>query len=311
MSFTAVQDTPIQVNLLEYGKTTGWSGDGAIAYHEACNQGFVTLISFPVVAGHTYNVSFRVITLSGTSPFIFLYAGNTVGMARTVPGFYVETIVASGTNPQIKFLGNGTASIEQFNIQEIITIDNQKAQNTICYSALTKKWSDFRTFIPDFGFSLFVHTYTLYQGDLYEHANNSDSRNNFYGVQYDTIFKFVDNKQPQSIKAYNSIALQSNELMVTTDNGITSSLGQISELSDLDFIKDVLNDGVTTVNVSSVEGIFSANFWKDINSPGGLINGDNLRGNYLTVELVTQTGSAVLQLFSIGVNTSLSKIGVR
>lgn len=307
--YTAVQDTPIVVDFLTAANDTGWSVDGNIATHTSCNSGNITLLTYPLIAGHTYKISYSVLSIAGG--YVQPFAGDTGGIQRTTTGIYVENILAAGTSPVITYFSNANCSIQEFNIQDTINDTNPKQTNTLCYSALVKKWSDFRTFSPDFGFSLFIHTYTLYQGDLYEHANNSNSRNNFYGTQYDTIFKFVDNKQPQSVKVYNSIALQSNELMVTTTEGITTSLGQISELSDLDFIKDVLDDGVTSVNVTSVEGIFSASFWKNINSPGGLINGDDLRGNYLTVELITTVGSTVLQLFSVGINTSLSKIGVR
>ncbi len=132
MSYTAVQDQPISVNLLIEGLTTGWSEDGVIANHQSCNDGFITLVTYPVITGHTYSVSFQVISLSGTSPYVRLYAGDTTGVVRTTTGFFTETITATGTDPQIQFYSVGNSSIENFNIQDtIVNVDNKK-QNTIC-----------------------------------------------------------------------------------------------------------------------------------------------------------------------------------
>ena len=169
------------------------------------------------------------------------------------------------------------------------------------------KW--IRTIAPDYGFSLFIDMFTLLDGVLYRHENGSNDRNNFYGTQYQSIFQFVENKEPALVKSYHSLVLQSNELMVTTESGITTSLGQVSELAEADFIKSLLSDGVSNVNVEAQEGIFSASFLSDKNID--LFGSAPLKGNYITITLTTINGNAVLQLFTVAVNASQSKIGVR
>jgi hypothetical protein len=98
--------------------------------------------------------------------------------------------------------------------------------------------------------------------------------------------------------------------MVTTEDGIETSLGQISDLIASDFTKSTLVNGATTVTINSVEGVFSASFLRDKNSVGEILNGDVLKGNYLLLELQT-TASTKLRLFSVAVHSEKSFIGVR
>lgn len=307
MSFVAIEDTPIVIDLTIQCNTTGWSIDGIIATHDSCNQGSIILKTYPLTIGYTYQVSYAVLTISGG--YVQLFAGTTGGIQRTTPGLYVETIVANGT--PLSFFSNANCTIQAFNIRNAALDTSNVQQNTPVYSFKNKKWGEFRTIAPDYGFSIYIDMVTLFLGNLYLHENGSTDRNNFYGTQYQTIFQYVENKEPVLLKSYNSIALQSNELLVTSANGIVTSLGQISELIEQDFIKSVLNDGVTSVNVESVEGIYSSSFLRDKLSPGGLINGDGLRGNYITITLITVNGNVALRLFSIAVNSSKLNIGVR
>lgn len=304
---TAVENTPISVNLLQQANDTGWSVNGLIATHTSCNAGYITLNGYALIPGNTYNVSYAILTIS--SGYVQLFAGTTGAAHHTTAGFITETIIANGA--ALSFFSNANCTIQAFNIQNTLQDTSNTQQNTLVYSYKNKKWGEFRTITPDFGFSIYIDMVTLFQGALYLHENGSASRNNFYGTQYQTIFQYVENSQPEELKSYNSIAMQSNELLVTTTNGIVTSLGQVSDLIEADFIKSVLNDGVTSVNVESVAGIYSASFLKDKTSAGGLINGDSLRGNYITITLTTINGNIALKLFSIAVNASKLNIGVR
>jgi len=73
-------------------------------------------------------------------------------------------------------------------------------------------------------------------------------------------FNFVDNQYPTIPKTFLSLSMQVNELMITTVDGITTSLGQLSELSEIDFLKDHLNDGVSAVNIFDKEGVYFIRF---------------------------------------------------
>ena len=306
MSYQAIQDHNITINLLQAAKDTGWSIDGNLANHETCQTGRISLIGYPLIPGHVYQISYSIISISGG--FVRAYAGTNAGPARTTTGLYVETITANGT--LLTYLSDANCQIQQFNIRDTADDTSPTQQNTIVYSALLKKWTDYRTFAPEQGWSLFINTFTMHYGKLYNHLNDSqNNRNNFYGVQFDTRLKFVENKNASSVKTYLSISLQCNELLITTTDGITTSLGHVSELIAQDFLKYSLVDGIVSVDVYTAEGIYSASFLRD--KTENIISGESLKGNYAMIELITANGAAVLRLFTIGIVTSTSKVGAR
>lgn len=308
MSYSALENSPITIDLLVAANTTGWSVANDIASHDSCNAGSIILEDYPLTAGQTYRISWICLTISGGN--VQARSPGSNGAVVTTPGLHVETLTPTA-NGLISFFSNANCTIKAFSIQDTFQATSNTQQNTLVYATEDKKWNGFRTIAPDFGFSIYIDMLTLYLGRLYLHQNGSASRNNFYGTQYQTILQYVENHMPQEIKSYNSVVLQSNQLMVTTESGITTSLGQVSELIDQDFLKSALNDGVSSVNVYSVLGTFSASFLRDINSEGGLINGDQLMGNYIIVTLVTINGNTPLKLFSIATNASKKNIGNR
>ncbi len=304
MSYSAIENTPIVVNLLQSANDTGWSVDGTTATHVACNSGLVTLLNYPVTAGHTYQVSYIVPSISGGN--VQLRAGFTNGIARTTPNIYVENItpVEDGV---IQFYSNANCTLTSFNIVDT----TNKVGTTIVFSMNNQKWSDFRNQYPDFGWSIYTKTIMGYNGQLYAAQNGGGGNtNNFFGVQYQSKIKFVEAKNPAIIKDFEAINYQANMLLVTTLNGIVSSNGQVSTLIDTDFIKQRLAAGGLTVINYQVDNVYSASLLGDQNDEN-VVNGAGMRGNYLIVELITEDGSTPLQLFSVAARTRYVPIGSR
>lgn len=308
MSFTTLENTPIDINLVLQAPTTGWSFSGNVATHESCNAGSIYLNGFTIEVGKTYQFTYKVTSISGG--YVQPFMGTTAGTQRTATGFFVETLICAGTSPRFSFYSNANCVIEIFDIRSTEVITEKKQKNNIVYSERLNKWTSFYTYNPDCGFGLFIDLYTYKNGNLYLHQNNSSNRNNFYGNSYDTIVKLPFNQQVSFVSTFESMSIQSNMLMVTTTDGVQTSLGQISDLIASDFTKSTLVDGATTVTINSVEGVYSASFLRDKNSIDGLINGDVLKGNYLLVELQT-TEATKLRLFSVAVHSEKSFIGVR
>lgn len=296
-SYTAIQGTPIIVSLIAAAQDTGWSVSNPTASHSACNAGSITLTSYPLISGDTYYISYAVLSISGG--YVQLFAGTTGGIQRTVAGFYTETIIANGS--VLTFFSNANCQIQAFNIQTQNVV-NPAILNTIVYSPPSKRWSDRRTLTPDMGFSLGINTYPLQNGVIYGQINGGSNRNNFFGVQYQSSIKFVGNSQPEHVKKFKSLSLQANELMITTIGGVVTSLGMVSELIDTDWLKATLS-GTTSVYTS--EGVFSSFLHPDSET------GDPLKGNWIEIELITADGALPLQLYTIGINDSLSHIGMR
>lgn len=301
---TAIENNPIIVHLPDAANLTGWSQDGVIATHTACNSGYITNLSYTPIAGHTYQVSYVLPTITGG--LLRCEIGTAQGASQTGVGLHVETIVAAGSSPQVRFFSDANCTLTKFNIRDIT--DGTGA--TIVYSIQNAKWSDRRLMYPDWGLSLFERTITMYNGDVYTHQNGTaDSRNNFYGVQHQSSIKFVENKNSATIKAFQSLNYQANTLFITTTDGITTSLGQVSELIDTDFLKDTLNDGISQVNIYDKDSVYAACFLRDKNED--INTGSPLRGNWAMIELITVDGSAPVILFTAQVETAQIKIGSR
>lgn len=297
--------TPVEIDLVAHSKTTGWTLLGNKAEHEACNAGRIYLLNYPLVSGDTYEISYTIDSIN--TGYLQPFAGTTGGLQRTAPGFYKETIVANGT--QFFFYSNANVQyLSSFDIKNTKVPTGLKQQNTIAYSDKLNKWTSYYTYNPDCAFSLFINMYSYKNGRMYIHNNNSSSRNNFYGIQYESLINVPFYSQSVVSKTFQSISYQGNQLLITSEDGITTSLGQISELIEEDFLKDILEDGVNQVDVFSVEGIYSASFLRDKNID--LINGDPLKGNYITVELKTTTNQ-VLKLYTVEVISQVSKVGAR
>lgn len=303
--FTTLEQTPLVIDLVAQARSTGWTVDGTSAIHEACNAGMFRVKDYALKAGTAYKFSFQIESIS--LGYLQAYMGTTAGVQYTTPGFKQETLIASGTNLLFGMYSNADTKITLLDITPVATTISPKAKNSIVWNEDDNTWPCFMPVNADCGFSLFSNLYTYKNGDLYVQRANSISRNNLYGTQYPTIVKLTAKQSPENVKAFHSIALQSNQLMITTTDGITTSLGHVSDLLQEDFLKDELIDGAIQVDVYDKEGIFSASF---LRAKPDLINGDVLKGHYLTVELTT-VESGVLKLFTVAIHAEVSRIGVR
>ncbi len=308
MGFTTLQNTPVEIDLLIQGNSVGWSIDNGDAVHEACNAGSIYLTGGTIAIGETWQFSYTIVSISGS--YVQAFMGTTAGAQRTSALFYTETLVVAGNNPQFYFYAPSATvcRVRLFNIQKVSQSVSLKQNNTIVWSEKNNKWSSFHTYNSDCGFSLFTNLYTYKAGSMWAHKASLPTRNNLYGVQYETILQLTSSSVEN--KTFQSISYEGNTLMITTSDGIETSLGQISELAALDYLKDVLTEGVDTLNIYSYEGVFATSFLRDKNSPDGLINGDVLKGSYITVELIT-VDAGVLKLKNVNVHSSASRIGSR
>lgn len=308
MGFTTKQNQPVEIDLLVQGNSRGWSVEDGEAIHEACNSGSIELTGKPIVAGDVWSFSYQIVSFSGG--YVQLFLGDTAGTQRTAIGNYTETLTATGANPVFHLFAPATNAcrIRRSGIQQIKQSTELKKENTTAFSEKTNKWNPHYTYVPDTGFSLFTSLFLYKGGSLWRSDLNATPRNNFFGQQYQSILQTVFNGNKGEPKTFQSLSYEGNRLMITSTDGIQTSLGQISELAEADFLKDTLDDGVTVVAIYAEEGIYSAGLLRDKTTD--LLNGDALKGTYLIVELQTvETG--VLRLKNIRLHSEPSKIGAR
>lgn len=128
---------------------------------------------------------------------------------------------------------------------------------------------------PECGFSADNRFYSAKGNLFYEHTDEAE-RATIYGNYYKPALEFVVNKTPDLVKTFQTMTIQADALFATTENGIKTQLGQVSDLIPEDFDIEYLNER---------EGNYRANFLRDNNDP---INGDRLKGRWMTVNLQAQ-----------------------
>ncbi len=286
-TYTAIQGNPITVDLLTAANFTGWSQSAGIATHVSCMAGLITLpTAYPIVAGGVYQISYIVTSVG--SGYVQARLGGVSGVARTTADVYVETLTAVA-NGVVQFYANGNCSITAFNISNV----KVETGTTIAYSAKTKKWSDFRTYYPEFGVSLYTDFFTFKNGAMWKHSNGTSARCNFYGVQFGSRIRFSTNQQPTISKTFLSVDYQANQLLTAPSGGVVTAAGQLSELIAEDFIQADYGGGNV---VYEVEGIYKASFMRDMNVD--IVNGPQLKGNWMTIDLINASPSTPLNVFS-------------
>jgi len=175
-------------------------------------------------------------------------------------------------------------------------------QETLAFNEDINRWTSFYSFIPDFGGYIFNQYITYKAGAMYTHNTNS-VYNLFYGIQYSSIVELVYNASPALIKSFLGLMQQANTVwsvpvvpVVPSPVYIETSGGQTSTLLSTDFSKK--------------EGVWFASLLRDIGSPGGLINGDDLKGNWIKLPLANSSTSKI-NLLAIDVRHIPSYQGIK
>ncbi len=80
---------------------------------------------------------------------------------------------------------------------------------TLSYSESVKGWPGFFTFDPDFMIGMNQYLYTFKDGALYRH-NTNETRNNYYGEQFNCQITGVVNASPLQVKLFKTLELESD-----------------------------------------------------------------------------------------------------
>jgi hypothetical protein len=306
MSYQAIQGIPLEIDLNLAGRSTGWTLEGLIATHESCNAGYLNAIGLNLTNGISYTVTFVVVSISGG--LLRVDIGDTQSANITTSGFKSVILESSG-DAQLKFYSNANCVIELLNIRSNEVITSETQDNTLAFSTKVGKWTSFYNFSPDDGQSLFTNLYTYRNGVTYVHNPFNTSKAYIYGNQYTPILTATFNQSPLVVKMFQSINMKSGCLVITNANGIETSIGQVSELAEIDFLQSTLVDGPTEIKVYDKDGIYLARFLRDVGT-GNLYDGDLLKGNYITIEFLA-TDPDTFKLMSVSVKSVPSIMNVR
>jgi hypothetical protein len=157
---------------------------------------------------------------------------------------------------------------------------------TISFDEVANSFESFYSYYPEFYGCLDTKLFSFKNGEIWAH-NNTSTYCNFYGVQGDAFITTVFNAGALDKKTWISLMETGNDIWecpviyTQMDSGGTK---QQSELKTTDF--------------SILESEYHASFLRDSNSPGGLVEGDSLKGGYIVIRFEKLSANSFVYLNS-------------
>jgi len=93
-------------------------------------------------------------------------------------------------------------------------------EQTISFSEAAKGWISFKSFIPENGLSINNNYYTFKNGELWQHHIN-ETRNNFYGDDYNSHVDILFNEESATVKSFASMKYEGTQSKITQNLGST------------------------------------------------------------------------------------------
>lgn len=277
----------------------GWEISNSYAIHRSCNAGYVKLLGSLIEVGKTYHVEYKVFDyISGGVKIMF---GTTSGTTFNSAGLKDEDIVVAD-NTDIKFYSDGNLSIEYLSVYEVVDmVDNGI---TLVYSEDVKRFVTYLSWRPEMMLRFIDTFFSFSGGTLWEHHTN-EIRCNFYGVQYKARVTFYVNINPDAVKLFYSIRIESDHVWAapTLDDIVI-----LPTKGKSDGMKSRLKKG----NFHLLQGEFFADFLRNMLDPrfntqlSALFNGAELRGKIMEITLENEDTEQVV-LTKVDVTTAPSK----
>lgn len=154
------------------------------------------------------------------------------------------------------------------------------AGETIRFNEKANAFTGFYDFAPDNILCAENQLFSWRNGLMYQH-NNTSAYCNFFGTQY----------EPSVTKLYNKDLLQKKTWIGITEVG--SRIWDCPEIyTSINSAGQKQQSNLITQDFAELEGQFSVSFLRDSNSVGGLINGDSLKGEYISIKFRVQASLA-------------------
>ena len=104
-------------------------------------------------------------------------------------------------------------------------------KGSITFDEEVKGWTSFHSFEPDFIQGMNNRFFTFKNGELYEHHDNDEARNTYYGVQSPSKVAIMVNDSPSEIKELQAISLEGNNTWETLIKAFVSNSDEFFESS--------------------------------------------------------------------------------
>ena len=155
----------------------------------------------------------------------------------------------------------------------------------------------FYDYHPEWALGVNDMIYTWKDGDLWKHDNTNDYCN-FYGIENNASVTVVMNNNLLTKKSWNSI------------NEIASDVWEVPEMytNSYSYGTQPQQSNLVPAEFTILEGNPSTAIKRDVNSPGGKINGNFMKGNYLVLKLQKTNASNLVTLSEISVRFTESPL---
>lgn len=99
---------------------------------------------------------------------------------------------------------------------KIYNISFTDEEDTVCFSESVNGWVTRKSFVPQNAVSINSKYFTFNNGNLWQHASTTASRNNFYGEQSESFVQFEINEDPSTIKKFKTLSYEGSKDWVAT-----------------------------------------------------------------------------------------------
>jgi len=103
-----------------------------------------------------------------------------------------------------------------------------KTTYTLSFSPPAEGWPSFYSYVPDWMQGMNQYFYSFSGGNLWRH-NTNETRNNYYGVQYNSTVQSVFNQEPVTNKLFKTLSLEGDDAWGATFISELQTTGFINE----------------------------------------------------------------------------------
>ena len=243
------------------------------------------------------------LSTDGVTPLSILYKTNA---------FFVPKLAGFKDSLNITIPATGTPTVygafDAFTNKYVIAMDAidrpalQQPAYTLIYTESRGPSEGFETFMsyhPENMGDLNNLLMTFKDGQLWKH--NSSTYCNFYGIQYDCYVETVFNDSSIDKKSYLAIMQTSNAAWYCpTIKSQLNSYGSTPQETE-----------IVEARFALLEGQYNSAILRDMNSPGGIISGDTIHGNYLIVKFKRDAAGNLYYINTVSLNYNNSPLNVR
>lgn len=275
--YKLIKNVPVSIELSDDYRDNGWTISGGIAYHHGCNQGKIILNGTSFKSGVPNVFEFNVIGYS--SGVVKLNVGPYSGPNRNANGTFKETITPLD-GQEVSFYSDGNLAVQ---ILRVYTDTASVNGTTLAFSERGNKFPTYYSFNPEMMINFNDRFFCFQNGSPWEQGVN-EIRNNFFGVQYDSVITFYVNTAAGTIKDFFTMRVNSNSIWSCPQKGDIKvfpikgkSEGMLSRLKPKKF--------------NNYQGKFFADFLRNMVDPrfnselDALLYGAELQGDVMEITI--------------------------